>query len=287
MWGRPTSPYLLLLPALLVVGLLFGGGLIGAVQQSLGLYPGARAGLTLDHNRAVLASPTFQQEFGLTLYIALASTLLSCAVGLMMAAGLAAGKSRWSLLLARLPLAVPHTVTAYLTLLWLSQSGLLARLLHLAGLVGAPSEFPALVNDPGAIGILVTYVWKEAPFAALMLYPVLLMAVGEYTGVAATLGASRFQRWRLVTLPLLAPALGTTALIIFCYTFGAYEVPYLLGQTFPRALPAAAVERFNSPDLHDRPGAMVYNMVITAVTMLAVWLYLWKLAPHAERRSAT
>lgn len=282
MSGRPSRPYLLLLPALLLLVLLFGGGLVGAVGQSLAAYDGSS--MTLEHYMAVLSSPTFRQEFGLTLYIATAATLLSCAAGLLLAAGLAAAGSRWDLFLARLPLAVPHTVTAYLTILWLSQSGLLARLAHHLGLVTAPADFPALVNDPGAIGILVAYLWKEAPFAALMLYPILLMAVREYTGVAATLGASRLQRWRLVILPLVGPALGATALIIFSYTFGAYEIPYLLGQTIPRTLAAAAVERFNSPDLYDRPAAMVYNLVITALTGLAVWLYLWKLAPRTERR---
>jgi putative spermidine/putrescine transport system permease protein len=73
------------------------------------------------------------------------------------------------------------------------------------------------------------------------------------------------------------------ALIIFCYTFGAYEVPFLLGKTFPRALPVAAMERFISPDLGDRPLAMVYNLVISAITAIAVWIYLERFAPRLDR----
>ncbi|HEY3367871.1 MAG TPA: spermidine/putrescine ABC transporter permease [Symbiobacteriaceae bacterium] len=288
MWRRQSSPYLLLLPALLVLGVLFLGGLAVAFEQSLGVMPAlGRLSPTLDYVRIVLASREFWTGFGLTAYIALTATVLACAAGLLLAVGLAAAGSRSDTLLARLPLVVPHTVAAYLTMIWLSQSGLLARLAFRAGLIREPGGFPALVNDPYGLGIILTYVWKEAPFAALMLYPPLAAAGRGLLDAAATLGAGRLQRWRHVILPLVAPALGAVALIIFSYTFGAYEVPFLLGQTYPRTLPVAAVERFLSPDLADRPVAMVYNLVITLMTSAAVWLYLGRLAPRLERGKGT
>jgi len=283
MWHKLHSPYLLLGPAVAVLGTLFLGGLGYAFAQSLGLMTAIGPGLpTLEYYALVLASRELWFEFSFTVYIALMATVLSCAAGLLLAAWLAAAPER-SALAIRLPLVVPHMVAAYLMILWLSQSGLIARLTYHVGLIADPGSFPPLVNDTGAVGILITYVWKEAPFAALMLYPALKRAGRDLQEVGATLGASRIARWRWITLPLIGPALGAVALIIFCYTFGAYEVPYLLGKTFPRALPVAAMERFVSPDLGDRPIAMVYNLIISAVTAMAVAIYLAKLAPRLDK----
>jgi putative spermidine/putrescine transport system permease protein len=283
MWHRFRSPYLLLGPAVAVLGTLFLGGLGSAFAQSLGLMTALGRGRpTLEFYATVLASREFWSGFGFTVYIALMATVLSCTAGLLLAAWLAAAPER-STLAVRLPLVVPHTVAAYLTILWLSQSGLIARLAYHVGLIAEPGAFPPLVNDTGAVGILLTYVWKEAPFAALLLYPALQRAGRELQEVGATLGASRAARWRWIVLPLIGPALGTVALIIFSYTFGAYEVPFLLGKTFPRALPVAAMERFVSPDLGDRPIAMVYNLVISAMTAIAASIYLVKLAPRLDK----
>jgi len=280
---RPGRPYLLLLPALTVLGFLFMGGLALAVHQSLGGFPGNTSGLTLQYYRHVFHSREFWSGLSLTFYLAGTATVISCALGLLLAVGLARAGSRWQSLFARMPLVVPHTVAAYLALIWLSQSGLLARFAFLIGLIGEPREFPALVNDPSSLGIIITYVWKEAPFAALMLYPPLARSGRGLLDAAATLGANRFDRWRYVILPMIAPALGAVMCIIFCFTFGAFEIPFLLGMTFPRALPVVAVERFISPELSDRPIAMVYNLVITLITGFAVWIYLNWIASRLER----
>lgn len=284
MWRQAAKAYLLLLPTLLVLGGLFLGGLASAARESLRPAIGADSGLTLLYYRSVLRSPEFWADFALSLRIALLAMVLACAAGLALAARLATGRQRWAVYAARLPLAVPHIVAAYLAMLWLSQSGLLARLGYHLGLVAQPQSFPPLVNDTAGVGVIVTYVLKEAPFAALMLQPALAAAGGGLLDAAATLGASPLQRWRRVVLPLVAPALGAVALIIFAYTFGAYEVPYLLGRTYPQALPVAAMTRWSSPDLTDRPVAMVYNMAITVITGLAAWLYLSRFASRLERR---
>jgi ABC-type sugar transport system permease subunit len=57
---RGVSPYLLLLPALLVLGLLFVGGLVSAMQQSLGMMPGSGSiAPTLRHYQALIGSQLF------------------------------------------------------------------------------------------------------------------------------------------------------------------------------------------------------------------------------------
>ena len=66
----------------------------------------------------------------------------------------------------------------------------------------------------------------------------ILQSVGEdYEQAAQSLGANRWQQFRYVTLPLIMPGVLSASVIVFAFTFGAYEIPAILGQTFPKALP--------------------------------------------------
>ena len=70
------------------------------------------------------------------------------------------------------------------------------------------------------------------------------------------------------------PAISTAFIIIFAYAFGAYELPFLLGATLPRAFPVQAYMEFLSPDLSHRPYAMVYNGLMLAFGAGFIALYL-------------
>src|SRR5690606_25372135 len=49
---------------------------------------------------------------------------------------------------------------------------------------------------------------------------------------AAALGASRLTILRRVTLPMLAPALGGAALLVFMTSMGSFSAPYIFGGGF-------------------------------------------------------
>lgn len=170
---------------------------------------------------------------------------------------------------ARATLAVPHLLAAAAFGLLLAGSGLVSRLGHAVGLVGDPAGFPALVADRGHAAVLATYLWKEAPFIALMLLAAYSPAVRELETAARTLGANRWRRLRHVTWPLLAPALVEACLLVFAFMFAAYEVPALLGPAIPRALPVEAMAVYRSIELADRPRALALAVLIGAVVTLA------------------
>jgi putative spermidine/putrescine transport system permease protein len=180
-------------------------------------------------------------------------------------------------LLVQLPLPVPHLVAALGLALLLAQSGLLARLLHALGLVAAPANFPALVNDRAAVGVIVTYVWKEVPFITLATLAALRAVGDELEQAARNLGASPWQAFRHVTLPLVAPAVLGAAVIVFAYAIGAFEVPLLLGQSFPRSLAVEAYTLYQDVDLAVRPAALALNSLLALLTLAAVPLYVWLL----------
>ena len=272
---RSAVPFVLLAPAAGVVVLLFGGGLALGLVQSLGYLPAAgMSELTVAHFINVLADPDFFTSLGLTFYIALTSTVIACALSVAAALALNAltGRSRIIQFVFQIPLTVPHLVIAVAVIFMLAPNGLLSRLWLTLGLIDSSAAFPLLVNDRWGVGIMAAYIWKEVPFITLMLLAVLRGAGSELLDVGRTLKAGRWQCFRHVVLPIISPSLGAAGLIVFAYTFGAFEVPYLLGQTYPMMLPVWAYRSYSDVDLLSRPEGIAAGLVIAAVVTGAVAL---------------
>lgn len=268
---------LLLAPASLVLLGLFAGGVFLAVVQSTGFFaPIGEHAFTLTHYSAMLLNREFQLSLFLTITVAAISTVLSAAAGVGLALSVRRLAGRWPLLnaLVQVPIAVPHIVMAVLLLNVISQSGLVARIAYAAGLLATPNEFPVLVNDRYSIGIVAAYVLKESPFIAVVALAMLARIGGEYEALAATLGASRWQRFRYVTFPMLAPAVVSSSVIVFAFIFGAFEVPFLLGRPYPSMLGVVAQRRFTSIDLTERPDAIALSVLMSIITAACVWAYL-------------
>jgi putative spermidine/putrescine transport system permease protein len=267
----------MLTPALLVIGPLFAGGLAIALTQSLGYFaPAGEEGLTLAHYVRLWSDREFRTSLAVTLMIATTATLISAAAGLALALALRGlvGRYRSLNFWLQVPLAVPHLAMAVALINVIAPSGLIARVCYALGLIGEPADFPALINDRYGVGIMLAYVLKETPFIATMTLALLLRLGDEYEALAGTLGASTWQRLRYVTLPLVAPAVVSAALVVFAFIFGAFEVPFLLGRPYPAMLSVVAQRRYLDVNLAERPDAIAVAIVISAITAVMVALYL-------------
>ncbi|UBV44546.1 ABC transporter permease subunit (plasmid) [Deinococcus taeanensis] len=260
------------LPALLVTTGLFGAGLLLAAVQSLGGLPvTGEADWSVAAYRAVFRSHFFWSALGMSAWIAGAGTLAAAALGTLAALvlwRLRAGTILRFLFAWNLP--VPHVVGAWITLLLFSQSGLWSRLAHAAGVTRTPADFPALVNDPLAVGVLLELAWKEVPFVGLAVLAALTRFDRRLLDVARSLGASRWVVFWRVVLPAVQPALVSASLLVFTFAFSSFEVPYLLGPTSPATLPVLAYRAFSDPDLTARPMAMALCVVIAGLAGLVV-----------------
>jgi putative spermidine/putrescine transport system permease protein len=269
-------PYLLAAPALLAIVLLFGGGLLLGVAQSFGYLP--VIGLTqptLAFYTQVLGDSRFYVSLGLTLAIAVTSTLLAGLLAVATALLLRRSfvGSKLLTFVYQVPLPVPHLVAAAGLVMLLTQSGMLARVAYAGGIISEPADFPPVFYDRNSAGIVLVYLWKEVPFIGLVLLAVLKSTGSEYEEAAATLGASAFQRLRYVLLPLLLPSLLSTSIIVFAYMFGSIEIPLLLGTRYPEVLPVMAYRLYSNPDLALRPQAMVVGVVTTAIVIALLAVY--------------
>ena len=136
---------LMLLPALVVLVVLFGGGLIFGVGQSFGYFPYiGLTDFTFNYYVDVLTDRNFFESLWLTFYIALMSTVLSCilAIAFAMVLRKAFRGSRLFTFLFQVPIPIPHLVAASGIVLLVTQSGLLSRTTFALGLTSLPPRFP-------------------------------------------------------------------------------------------------------------------------------------------------
>lgn len=268
---------LLLAPALVVVLLLFMGGLLLGLAQSLNYMPIiGKNDFSFEAYVNVLTNPGFLNSLLLTIWIGFASTILSTilAIGCALVLRHEFRGKRSVTFLFQLNIPIPHIVGAIGILLLFAQSGMLARLAYALGLIGEPGDFPILVRDPYGLGIILEYVWKTTCFTGVIVLAVLQSIGEDYEDLARTLGANAWQRFRYVILPLIMPGVLSSSVLVFAFTFGAFEIPFLLGQRFPSALPVLSYRAYTDVDLNSRPEAMAMSMIIAGLIAILIFIYM-------------
>lgn len=273
---QKSKPYLLLLPAVGTLVLLFFGGLFDGMLKSLGYFPAiGETDLQVVAYTELFQSNEFWDSLVLTAKIAFLSSVIGGLLGAILAVSLfMLNHSAKSILpqmwhrTFQLPLTIPHLVGGYIIVLLFMQSGFLSKVLATVGWIDEITDFPVVVNDPFGWGIILTYAWKEAPFVSLMIYPVLTRIHRSWRDVSRVFGASSWNFIREILFPVVLPAWTVATFIVFVFTFSAFEVPYLLGVTYPSMLPVYSYQLYTSGTLTDRPEALAVNIILAILTIL-------------------
>jgi len=264
------TPWISLAPALTIALVLLGASLFYGIAESVGYVSviGQNEISFSAYHATLVLSSEFWRSLRFSLWISIASTMISSVVALALAVWLSERRGNMDTLALNWNLAFPHLVWSVALLLFLSQSGLFARWVASLGFITTTDQFPVLVRDRFGIGIILSYVGKEIPFLTIIILSVLRSQSVGYDVVAENLGASRWQRLRYVTIPQVLPALLAGDLLVFGFIFSSYEVPALLGVGYPRALPVLALRFFLDPDLRARSEGMVISLIITLIVIL-------------------
>lgn len=277
---------MMLFPAIAIIVILFGGGMLSGIGQSVGYFPviGLK-NFTLDYYKDVLSDDGFLESLWLTFRLAFLSTLFSSVLAVAFALVLR-HQFRGSRLLTfiyQVPIPIPHLVVATGIVLLVSQSGLISRGTVALGLTHTPRDFPVMVFDRPGIAIQLTFLWKEVPFIGIVVLAVLKSVGPQYEEIAQTLGANSWQRFRFILLPLIMPGILSTSIIVFAFVFANYEIPLLLGVRYPTTLPVMAYRNYQDPDLALRPQAMAISMILAfvAIVLLVAYKRLAKYAVEA------
>ncbi|MCU9814192.1 MULTISPECIES: ABC transporter permease [Paraclostridium] len=269
------KPYLLIAPAALLLLFIMGVGICTCILQSLGYFPLIGLdNITFDYYKEILSNQQFINSLMLSLKTSIISSIIATIIGILLAYLMT--KSRVSKLryfLLNLPIIVPHIIVVMLAFAVFSKTGIIARMLYNLNLINDSREFVSLVNDKAGIGIIIVYIYKGMPFIAITVYNILKSLDVKLEDVALNLGANKFQVLKLVIMPQIMPTILSSFIVIFAFSFGSFEVPYLIGATNPKALPVNAYINYINTDLAQRPLSMAMNSILTGISFILLILY--------------
>jgi putative spermidine/putrescine transport system permease protein len=274
--------------------ILFFAGLVEGFIQSLGLtsiYDVSQ--ISFKHYEELLKSSEFWDCFFLTIKISIISTLISVFLGLFIIFLLFIIKtskySRFTLVIKnffQIPMLFPYLVSGYIIFMIFTQSGWISSILFNMGIIEKITDFPVIINDEFGFGIIIAYIWKTSPFVVLMLFSVVLKVESSWVELGYMLGASRFNFFKEVIFPLLISPLKISSFIIFTYTFADFEIPFLLGVTYPKMISVYSYQIYMNGNLIDRPKALAINVltIIIILSIGAVFYFFEKKNIHERRK---
>lgn len=267
-----------ILPFLILNGVVIFAALFKSIQMSLGYYPliGMKT-LTLDYFQSVLKNALYLKSIRYSLYLALISTAGALLIGLILAFVLLKIGSKHPFLsrLFEVPITIPHLIVALMLMLMLTQSGLFSRIGYNLGLIHQIDQFPLLVHDQWGFSIILVFLYKEIPYVAVAMLAILKQMDLSYIQVARNLGANSRQTFTKVVLPMIQPTLVTLFIILFCFTFSSFEVPFILGSPSQQTVAVTVYDLFTQADLRLRPQAFALNLVLSAICLAVTGASLW------------
>jgi putative spermidine/putrescine transport system permease protein len=130
------------------------------------------------------------------------------------------------------------------------------------------------------VGLSITYMYFQFPLMVLIMAPALDGLKREWREAAENLGATTFQYWSQVAMPILLPSLLGAMILLFGNAFGAYATAYALtGGTLP--IVTIQIGAQIRGDVLHNPGlgyAMAMGMVFIMAISLAGYSWLQRIS---------
>ena len=223
--------------------------------------------LTVENYVKVVSDPYYRAVFRTTLEMATGVTLVCLIVGFPLAMLLSRMPPRIKsvmILAVILPLFVGNAVRAAGWMVAFGQKGIINWLLGASGM-SPPIE---IMYTPFAVFVGIISV--NLPFVVLTLQAVIEGIEPASEEAALSLGATPFETWRLVTLPLSLPGVLAAGMLCFILAMNAYATPVLLGgPRFQMMAPVVANEVLNQANW-PFGGALAFILMLATLALTAI-----------------
>jgi putative spermidine/putrescine transport system permease protein len=276
----PAKPYGLswLVPVLVLLVLFFLVPLAGLLLRSV-----SDPDWGLQNYRELVGTVTYARVMGNTFLVASVVTLITVLVGFPVAWLLAIIPSRAARLLMNILLLSMWTnllVRTYAWMVLLQQTGFINKMLMASGLIDAPL---VMVNNLVGVTIGMTYIM--VPFLVMPLHATMKSIDPSILRAAAICGASQWQAFTRVLLPLAAPGLASGALMVFVMSLGYFVTPALLGGTANMMLAELIAQLVQSLLNWGLAGAVALMLMVVTLGLYALQLRL--LSAQGAARAST
>ena len=170
--------------------------------------------------------------------------------------------------LYRWPLFVPFIVAAQCMRTFLAKNGIMNNVLDTLGFVD-------VANLSGLLdwrGIIITFVWKETPFVALLVSGAMAALDRATIEAAANLGAGGLRILIDIVLPQVAGVMLVGLVLAFVTMLSVLSVPIMLSGGSPTMITVDMAFRVNS--YSDYGVANALGFISYAMAGMAAWVYL-------------
>lgn len=269
--------WLMTTPSLVLIALVAVYPILYAIWLSMHEYSLIRAGVSRWASPAGLGNyidafqnAEFIDSIVTTFIFTISSVFLETLIGLVMALIMATAFKGQGLLrtVVLVPWAVLTVVTA---IMWRTITD--PNLGFLNQLLGTNTVW--LGEEPQALIIMILAdTWKTAPFMALLLLAGLQVIPGEIYEAAKVDGATAWQRFRRITLPLLMPALLVALIFRTLDALRAFDLPKVLtnGANGTTTMSLIAQRTFQENRLYGEGAA--YSIITFLVVMIVSFAYI-------------
>ena len=100
-------------------------------------------------------------------------------------------------------------------------------------------------------GLTLTYLYFQIPLMVVIITPAIDGIRREWGEAAATLGATQWQYWRMVVIPVIWPSFLGTVILLFANAFGAIATAYALTGSSLNIVPIVLYAQIRGDVLHN------------------------------------
>jgi putative spermidine/putrescine transport system permease protein len=262
-----VTPFFLFAIMFLILPMAFL--VVGAFQDADGNFTFA--------NLAELSEPTIVSAYWISIKVSVASALGGAVIGFFLAYAIALGRlPRWirpTLMtfsgvasnFAGLPLAFAFLAT-------LGRAGLVTALLikYLDFNI-----YSTGFNLLSFSGLTLTYLYFQIPLMVLILTPAFDGLRREWREASDILGASSWQYWRHIAIPILWPSLLGTTLLLFANSFGAVATAYGLTGGSINIVTILLYDQIRGDVLHNQNLGYALALGMIVITGVSNAAYIW------------
>ncbi len=255
-----------------------------AGEVMVGAFKGTHGGWTIDNIKLLFHSP-YWQYYRASIQISLITALAGAAIGTAIAySAIRDGSPRWirSILstfsgvaanFGGIPLAFAFIAT-------IGTLGIVTNLLNsVFGINPYRHHYPISYNlfqhTPwlGYPGIELVYLYFQIPLMFLVISPAIDGLKPAWREAASNLGASSWQFWRYVGLPVLAPSIMGAVILLFGNAFSAYATAYAINNGIP--LVPLIIGAYYQGNVLDNPHlaqALAFGMFVVLALMMVIYI---------------